>query len=57
MLIDTDIIILYMRGNEKVKELISHIVGFHISAVTYMELVQGMRNKNELLVLRKALRQ
>ncbi len=28
---------------------------FHISVVTYMELVQGMRNKNELNNLRKAL--
>ena len=57
MLIDTDIIIFYMRGNEKAKKLISQSIGFHISAVTYMELVQGMRNKNELLTLRKALRQ
>lgn len=56
MLIDTDIIIFYMRGNEKAKQLIVNNIGFHISVVTYIELVQGMRNKNELLSLRKALR-
>lgn len=56
MLIDTDVIIWYMRGNEKAKKLITSSIGFHISAVTYMELVQGMRNKAELLALRKALR-
>ena len=30
--------------------------GFSISVITYMELVQGMRNKNELTLLRKALK-
>ncbi len=57
MLIDTDIIIWYMRGNKNAQELITRSIGFHISVVTYMELVQGMRNKDELLALRKALRQ
>lgn len=56
MLIDTDVIIFYMRGNAKAKTLIADRTGFHISVVTYIELVQGMRNKHELLALRKALR-
>ena len=56
MLIDTDVIIFYLRANEKARKLITSSVGFHISVITYMELVQGMRNKNELLALRKALR-
>ena len=56
MLIDTDVIIWYMRGNEKAKKLITSSIGFHISVVTYMELVQGMKNKTELLALRKAMR-
>ncbi len=29
---------------------------FHISVVSYIELVQGMRNKQELIYLRRALR-
>ncbi len=56
MLVDTDIIIWYMRGNQKAFEIINKNKGFKISVVTYMELVQGMRNKQELTLLRKALR-
>ena len=55
MLIDTDIIIWYMRGNSKARALLNK-QGFKISVVTYMELVQGMRNKQELALLRKALK-
>ncbi len=56
MLIDTDIIIWHMQGNENARKLIASNLGFHISVITYMELVQGMRNKNELRVLSTALR-
>ena len=56
MLIDTDVIIFYMRGNKNARELITSNQGFKISVVTYIELVQGMRNKHELLALRKALK-
>ena len=56
MLIDTDVIIWYLRGNLTAYELLTDINGFNISVVTYMELVQGMRNKQELILLRKALK-
>ena len=56
MLIDTDVIIWYMRGNSNALEAIEKYKGFSISVVTYMELVQGMRNKKELSLLRKALK-
>lgn len=56
MIIDTDVLIWYMRGNEKAYELVESLPSFHISVITYMELVQGMRNNNELNELRKALR-
>jgi len=55
-MIDTDVLIWYMRGNIKAKEVIEKLNGFFISVVTYMELVQGMRNKSELTLLRSALR-
>ncbi len=55
MLIDTDVLIWYMRGNPKAYKVIEDLNGFSISVVTYMELVQGMRNKKELNALRKAL--
>lgn len=55
MLIDTDVLIWNMRGNERVAELLDGAVGFTLSAVTYMELVQGARDKAELRALRRAL--
>lgn len=56
MLIDTDIIIWYLRGNQNAFEILTKNKGFKISVVTYMELVQGMRNKRELTLLRKGLK-
>ncbi len=55
MIIDTDVLIWYLRGNEKAFELIDNLNNFSISAITYMELVQGMRNKKELNGFRQAL--
>ena len=56
MIIDTDVLIWYMRGNQKAYKLIEDLNGFYISVVTYMELVQGMRNKRELSEFRKAIK-
>ncbi|NOX26068.1 MAG: type II toxin-antitoxin system VapC family toxin [Deltaproteobacteria bacterium] len=55
MLIDTDVLIWYLKGNDKAYKAIESSSNFFISVVTYMELVQGMRNKKELNNLRKAL--
>ncbi len=55
ILVDTDVLIWYLRGNEKAYKTIEHLESFTISVVTYMELVQGMRNKKELNSLRQAL--
>ena len=55
MIIDTDVLIWYMKGNEKAFKLIDNTRDFSISVITYMELVQGMRNKDELNTLRKTL--
>ena len=56
MLIDTDVLIWYLKGNEKAKSAIEILPSFSISVVTYMELVQGMRNQRELRELRRALK-
>lgn len=56
VLVDTDVLIWYMRGNEKACQTIENMNGFSISVVSYMELVQGMKNKQELNILRQALR-
>ncbi len=55
ILIDTDVLIWYLRGNEEAYKTIENLENFSISVVTYMELVQGMRNKKELSNLRQAL--
>ena len=52
-LIDTDVLIWYLRGNQKAYDLIHSLSGFNISSVTYMELIQGMRDKKELRLLQQ----
>ena len=56
LMIDSDVLIWYMRGNSKAYNTIEEQNGFFISVVTYMELVQGMQNKRELTLLRKTMR-
>ncbi|MBD3894525.1 type II toxin-antitoxin system VapC family toxin [Halomonas sp. ML-15] len=56
MLVDTDVLIWNLRGNSTAAEKLDEMVGFAISAVSYMELVQGLRNKQELHQLRQAMR-
>ena len=55
MVIDTDVLIWYMKGNKNAYKTIEDSKNFYISVVTYMELVQGMRDKNEHNKLRRAL--
>ena len=55
MVIDTDVFIWYMKGNQNAYKIIENSKHFFVSVVTYMELVQGMRDKNELNNLRRAL--
>lgn len=57
MLVDTDILIWYMRGNANARRVIEGLPSFSVSVVTYMELVQGMRHRRELTALRQALRE
>jgi predicted nucleic acid-binding protein len=55
MLIDTDVIIWNLRGDARAGDLLDQNRGFCISAVTYMELMQGVRDGGELRLLRKAM--
>ena len=55
MIIDTDVIIWYFKGNKNALNVIKKYTPFGISVITYMELIQGMRNKNELQMLNKYL--
>jgi len=56
MLVDTDVLIFNQRGNEKAAEWLDSQHQITLSAVTWMELIQGARNKQELRTLREALR-
>lgn len=47
MIIDTDVLIWYLRGNEASKKIVESNIPFSISVVTYIELVQGMKNRDE----------
>ncbi len=55
MLIDTDVLIWMTRGHIGATTKLQKIVPWRISAVTYMELAQGCRNKEELNRIKKGL--
>ena len=57
MLIDTDILIWYLRGHVLAATFLRSRQPVTISVVTYMELIQGARNKEELQALRKTIQQ
>lgn len=56
ILVDTDVLIWYLKGNYAAQQEIDNLSGFFISVVTYIELLQGLRNKQELTALRRSLR-
>ena len=47
MIIDTDVLIWYLKGNDRAKKSVEESIPFSISVITYMELIQGMRNREE----------
>lgn len=55
MLVDTDVLIWNLRGHAEAADRLDALDRVMLSSVTYMELVQGMRNKDELRELRLAL--
>ncbi|MBF0237339.1 MAG: type II toxin-antitoxin system VapC family toxin [SAR324 cluster bacterium] len=57
MIVDSDVLIWVSKGNPNAVRLIQECPGFQISAVTWMELMRGMRNKQELQWFKKALNQ
>ena len=57
MILDTDILIWYLRGNKNALDAVMNALPFSVSIVTYMELLQGMRNKQELEKMKKAFKE
>jgi hypothetical protein len=56
MLVDSDVLIWYLRGDERAAQFLDGLPNLSLSAVTYMELVQGMRNRQELRDLQSDLK-
>jgi len=53
VIVDTDVLIWYLRGNENAQKVIAANIPFRISVINYLELLQGMRDKRELQILQK----
>ena len=54
MLINSDVLIWVARGNASAISRLQTVANWHISAVSYMEMAQGCRDKAELKTLQKA---
>ena len=55
MLFDTDVLIWALRGSEKAARAIDDEEDRFISAVNYMELMQGARDKREQTLIKQFL--
>ncbi len=56
MIVDTDVLVWYLRGDKKARDMLLGLGSFSISAVTHMELIQGMRGRKELELFKGFLR-
>jgi predicted nucleic acid-binding protein len=56
LIIDTDVLIWYLKGNENARQIINANIPFRISVVNYMELIQGMDDKRSLEIFKKQLK-
>ena len=56
MLYDTDVLVWAMRGSKKAADVINRDEERIISAISYMELMQGSRNNRELLMNKSLLK-
>lgn len=55
MLVDTDVLIWHLRGYPQATRRLDQLNPLTLSAVSYLELLQGMRNKAELAAVKKML--
>ena len=56
VLVDSDVLIWTLRGHTAAIAKMEGLDDWHISAVSYMELAQGCRNKTKLKAMQKALK-
>ena len=55
MLVDTDVLIWHLRGLPKATQRLDRLSGITVSAITWLELLQGFRNRTEMLAVQKSL--
>jgi predicted nucleic acid-binding protein len=55
MLVDTDVLIWHLRGYPQAMRRLDELGALTLSAVSYLEVLQGMRNKAELVAVKKML--
>jgi predicted nucleic acid-binding protein len=55
MLVDTDVLIWHLRGYPQATRRLDELGALTLSAISYLEVLQGMRNKAELLAVKKML--
>ena len=55
MLVDTDVLIWHLRGYAQATRRLDQLPALTLSAVSYLEVLQGMRNKAELVAVQKML--
>jgi len=57
VLIDSDVLIWYLRGNKNAQKIIRASIPFKISVINYVELIHGMKDKRELALFHKYLKE
>jgi predicted nucleic acid-binding protein len=55
MLVDSDVLIWHLRGLPCATRRLDRLPRLKISVITYLELLQGMRSRAELLAVQKSL--
>jgi predicted nucleic acid-binding protein len=55
MLVDTDVLIWHLRGYPQATRRLDQMDKLTLSAVTYLEVLQGLRNKVEFAAIKKML--
>ena len=55
MLVDTDVLIWHLRGLPKATQTLDRLPRLTISAITYLELLQGLRSGAELRAIQKSM--
>jgi len=55
MLVDTDVLIWHLRGYAQATRRLDELGALTLSAVSYLEVLQGIRNKAEFVAVKKML--